>query len=161
MFQVNRVGARLVSPGSLLQVSARCAATMASQGQHTQGQGTQGSPSKTVGRGTEKVDRTRTDEYLAADVNSMFERLLQKWKEDPKSVHETWNRYLTKVAERAQDSDLVVEAIADDLCELNTDAREGAKVAFMVRAFQKLGHFYADVDPLGLAKEPPHMTNQR
>ncbi|MDR3737319.1 MAG: hypothetical protein P4L10_17545 [Acidobacteriaceae bacterium] len=76
----------------------------------------------------------------AATENAGYvERMYQAWKQDPRSVHISWNEYFKGAV--AGTGATAMPASAKDIAD-------HVKVMQMINAYQLKGHEMADLDPL-------------
>ncbi|KIJ67496.1 hypothetical protein HYDPIDRAFT_108286 [Hydnomerulius pinastri MD-312] len=98
--------------------------------------------------------------FVTGESSYYAEEMYKHWRQDPKSVHDSWNAYFLAM-ERApprtkpsQSSPSLVATPTDGAPALygngNTELGDHLKVQLLVRAYQVRGHHLADLDPLGI-----------
>ncbi|KAF9231404.1 thiamine diphosphate-binding protein [Melanogaster broomeanus] len=96
---------------------------------------------------------------FANGTNAYYaEEMYKYWRQDPKSVHVSWDVYFTAMddapprARSAQSSVVVPSTVGAPALYASGNAELGdhLKVQLLVRAYQVRGHHLADLDPLGI-----------
>ncbi|KAF9219609.1 2-oxoglutarate dehydrogenase E1 component [Gyrodon lividus] len=98
---------------------------------------------------------------FASGTNAYYaEEMYKHWRQDPRSVHESWNVYFTAMenapplAKPVQSSGGLVVPPTYGAPALyasgNAELGDHLKVQLLVRAYQVRGHHLADLDPLGI-----------
>jgi len=68
------------------------------------------------------------------------------WKQDPKSVHESWDSYFRNNGNRTSN----LQSESDDITAYTTIVQ----VQNILTAYRRFGHFHASIDPLGSKRKP-------
>jgi 2-oxoglutarate dehydrogenase, E1 component len=101
-------------------------------------------------------------------ANAEFvESLYAQYLEDPASVDPSWARYFAGLegprgpstpswAGRAKAAGAPIAAPASGAEDVRAAAQASIRAIQLVRAYRVIGHFEADLDPLGLAPKTPH-----
>eukprot|EP01117_Protostelium_nocturnum_P006338 TRINITY_DN2288_c0_g1_i1.p1 TRINITY_DN2288_c0_g1~~TRINITY_DN2288_c0_g1_i1.p1 ORF type:complete len:1040 (-),score=422.22 TRINITY_DN2288_c0_g1_i1:146-2935(-) len=83
--------------------------------------------------------------------------MYEAWKEDPSSVHTSWNAYFKGVEAGLQPGQAFTfpgaSAIANSP-DVTSTVSESIRLLLLVRAYQVRGHLLSNLDPLGLVKHP-------
>ncbi|KAL4441839.1 hypothetical protein ABPG77_003755 [Micractinium sp. CCAP 211/92] len=105
------------------------------------------------------------DQFLNATSSTYLEELEERYRSNPKSVDKSWASFF-----HSMDMGVSAEAVAEayDAFERgevaspltaaaisNQTIQESMRLLLMVRAFQVMGHYAAQLDPLGLDERPP------
>lgn len=104
------------------------------------------------------------DSFNDATSVSYLEELEKRFHEDPKSVDRTWASFFTNM-DRGVSGEAIAEAydafekgkITSPMTQASLSTQtiqESMRLMLMVRAYQVLGHFAAQLDPLKLDKRP-------
>lgn len=103
------------------------------------------------------------ENLLASDAFYFLEQLMGKWRADPKSVHPSWSLYFKNLAEGGNSNRSLESAMDMTMGNIFADesSRKTANLIAMIRAFQKLGHFQADTNPLKFPLQTPFVSKSR
>lgn len=120
---------------------------------------------------------TATDTFLQGNDANYVDEMYQQWRQDPASVHSSWNAYFTNIekdgvspSKAFQAPPTLVPTVSGGTAgfypqqsNVNEDVVVHLKVQLLVRAYQVRGHQKAQIDPLGItfgshAKVPKELT---
>ncbi|CAK7229114.1 2-oxoglutarate dehydrogenase E1 component [Sporothrix bragantina] len=108
------------------------------------------------------------DNFLSGNAANYIDEMYLQWKQDPKSVHVSWQVYFKNVENGdmpisqafTPPPSLVPSAALPGLAAGSgvglaegSDVTNHLKVQLLVRAYQARGHLKADIDPLGIRNE--------
>ncbi|OIW27816.1 2-oxoglutarate dehydrogenase, E1 component [Coniochaeta ligniaria NRRL 30616] len=116
-----------------------------------------------------------SDNFLSGNTANYIDEMYLQWKEDPKSVHISWQVYFKNMENGempisrafqpppslvpgAQIAPALVAGTGVGLAE-GSDVTSHLKVQLLVRAYQARGHHKANIDPLGIRKESKGFGN--
>ena len=111
------------------------------------------------GLGTSSSSSTFLNGSSAAYVDGMWAR----WKQDPESVHASWDTYFRAVDAGASPEAAFVSAEEAAAAAITPGSgggissqhlEEATKLLHLIRAYQVRGHEHAALDPLGVAEVP-------
>jgi len=106
-----------------------------------------------------------SDNFLSGSTANYIDEMYMQWKQDPKSVHVSWQVYFRNmesgdmpIAQAFQPPPNLVPGMTGGVARLSGGlALEGGsevtnhlKVQLLVRAYQARGHHKAEIDPLGI-----------
>ena len=109
-----------------------------------------------------------SDNFLSGNTANYIDEMYMQWKEDPKSVHISWQVYFKNMENGempisqafqpppslvpgATITPSLVPGTGVGIAE-GSDVTNHLKVQLLVRAYQARGHHKADIDPLGIRK---------
>lgn len=115
------------------------------------------------------------DNFLSGNTANYIDEMYLQWKEDPKSVHVSWQIYFKNM----ESGDMPISqaftpppslvpnspAIVPNVAGAGVGIGEGSdvtnhlKVQLLVRAYQARGHHKANIDPLGIRNESKGFGN--
>ena len=113
----------------------------------------------TIGRALGPSSSTFLNGSSAAYVDGMWAR----WKQDPESVHASWDTYFRAVDAGASPETAFVSAEEAAAAAITPGSgggissqhlEEATKLLHLIRAYQVRGHEHAALDPLGVAEMP-------
>jgi 2-oxoglutarate dehydrogenase E1 component len=94
--------------------------------------------------------RTLGDEsFLRGTSSAYIDEMYRSWRNDPNSVHKSWDAYFKTGAFTTAPSTSRASDLTHEVSSLPGD-NSVLKVVQMVRAYQVRGHLLADIDPLRL-----------
>ncbi|KAI5958364.1 KGD1 [Candida theae] len=107
---------------------------------------------------------TATDTFLQGNDANYVDEMYQQWRQDPASVHSSWNAYFTNIekdgvspSKAFQAPPTLVPTVSGGTAgfypqqsNVNEDVVTHLKVQLLVRAYQVRGHQKAKIDPLGI-----------
>ncbi|CAK9437970.1 uncharacterized protein LODBEIA_P23480 [Lodderomyces beijingensis] len=106
-----------------------------------------------------------TDTFLQGNNSNYVDEMYQAWREDPASVHASWNAYFKNIendsvepSKAFQAPPTLVPTVSGGAAGFvpgssvgNQDVVTHLKVQLLVRAYQVRGHQKAKIDPLGIS----------
>jgi len=106
---------------------------------------------------------TKTDSFLSGSSSLYVEQMYDLWKQDPKSVHSSWQSYFNNLDSGVDPSQAFIAppSIAGSIGS-KTSAATSAKqpsgalvsdslaLSYLIHAYQVRGHEMANLDPLGI-----------
>ena len=120
---------------------------------------------------------TATDTFLQGNDANYVDEMYQQWRQDPASVHSSWNAYFKNIekdgvspSKAFQAPPTLVPTVSGGTAGFypqqsngNEDVVVHLKVQLLVRAYQVRGHQKAQIDPLGISfgshsKVPKELT---
>ncbi|KAK8078422.1 2-oxoglutarate dehydrogenase E1 component [Apiospora saccharicola] len=115
-----------------------------------------------------------SDNFLSGSTANYIDEMYMQWKEDPKSVHVSWQVYFKNM----ESGDMPISQAFTPPPNLvpgaagatggvvgtigqgeGSDVTNHLKVQLLVRAYQARGHHKANIDPLGIRNESKGFTN--
>ena len=105
------------------------------------------------------------DSFLNGISSNYIEQIYGKWLINPKSVHESWNKYFTSLTSGVgfplvPSVDQIKFSTQFPVSKINEqDISEAIRISQMIKTFQLRGHLLCELDPLGLPKIRPVPTN--
>lgn len=130
---------------------------------------------------TQRAFAHHQDNFASGSNAAYAEQMYEQWRQDPASVHASWNAYFTNLeggSEQPYQAPPTLgktsnEAKLDEVLNMLkeggvsstgtvADARsmeETAKIMSILRAYMTHGHLMADTDPLGLKDHYAHEPN--
>lgn len=90
---------------------------------------------------------------LSGDNLGYVERMYEAWKQDPRSVHISWNEYFKNAVAGSGKFEAGKTAGAMSASSAK-DIEDHVKIMQLVYAYQLKGHELADLDPLRNIKSP-------
>lgn len=109
------------------------------------------------------------DDFLTGSTANYIDEMYMQWKQDPKSVHVSWNVYFKNMESGAMPikqafsppPTLVpgVSGASGAVGMSPSDITNHLKVQLLVRAYQARGHNKANIDPLGIRNEAKGFGN--
>ncbi|UKZ55313.1 2-oxoglutarate dehydrogenase E1 component [Trichoderma virens] len=106
-----------------------------------------------------------SDSFLSGSTANYVDEMYMQWKQDPKSVHVSWQVYFKNmesgdmpISQAFQPPPNLVPGMTGGVPRLagglaledGSDVTNHLKVQLLVRAYQARGHHKADIDPLGI-----------
>eukprot|EP00735_Rhodelphis_limneticus_P009011 TRINITY_DN2468_c0_g1::TRINITY_DN2468_c0_g1_i1::g.8967::m.8967 TRINITY_DN2468_c0_g1::TRINITY_DN2468_c0_g1_i1::g.8967 ORF type:complete len:1010 (-),score=333.22,sp/Q54JE4/ODO1_DICDI/49.38/0.0,Transket_pyr/PF02779.19/1.4e-64,E1_dh/PF00676.15/1.9e-62,HrpB4/PF09502.5/0.3 TRINITY_DN2468_c0_g1_i1:885-3851(-) len=90
----------------------------------------------------------QNDSFLSGTNAAVIEEYHQRWMQNPKSVHPSWDRYFSEFGASmpAGAGGAVSEVLGDSVAT----AADTLKLSLLIRAYRTRGHLVADLDPLKL-----------
>ncbi|CRJ91232.1 hypothetical protein BN1723_017035, partial [Verticillium longisporum] len=112
------------------------------------------------------------DNFLSGNTANYIDEMYMQWKEDPKSVHVSWQVYFRNmesgdmpISQAFTPPPSLVPGATGGVPRLAAGSAEGTEVAnhlkvqLLVRAYQARGHNKANIDPLGIRNEQKGFGN--
>jgi 2-oxoglutarate dehydrogenase E1 component len=108
--------------------------------------------------------------FINGSSIAYVERMYDSWKEDPKSVHVSWQAYFSNVAKGITPAFIPPPSLGGSIsftapakgetavATSAKDLEDHVKVFQLITAFQLKGHELCDLDPL--SKQPPRTFNR-
>jgi len=117
---------------------------------------------------------TGTDTFMTGTSIGYIEKMYDSWKEDPKSVHVSWNAYFTNLAKGISPAFVQPPTLGMAPGSLSSftaptglttgasakDIEDHMKVFQLIKAYQLKGHELADLDPLSNTKHNELIFNR-
>jgi len=108
-----------------------------------------------------------SDSFLSGNTANYIDEMYMEWKNDPSSVHVSWQHYFKNMesgnmptSQAFQAPPSIVSSPAGGVPSLSSatgvgssDVSNHLKVQLLVRAYQARGHHKAKIDPLGIRNE--------
>ncbi|KAL0589809.1 hypothetical protein ABG067_002034 [Albugo candida] len=106
-----------------------------------------------------------SESFLTTTNNVYVEKMYTSWKEDPKSVHTSWNVYFEQVESGAVPGEAFIPppSIQSGIQPIKTqhsaisnqsEHNDALGLSYLIRAYQSRGHEAAKLDPLELQERP-------
>ncbi|KAH8677287.1 2-oxoglutarate dehydrogenase E1 [Xylariales sp. PMI_506] len=115
------------------------------------------------------------DNFLSGSTANYIDEMYMQWKEDPQSVHVSWQVYFKNMESGDMPisqaftppptlvpnatGGVVSTALGGVATGQGSDITNHLKVQLLVRAYQARGHHKAEIDPLGIRNESKGFTN--
>lgn len=113
------------------------------------------------------------DNFLSGNTANYIDEMYMQWKEDPKSVHVSWQVYFrnmesgdmpisqafTPPPSLVPNATGGVPSLTRGLGGADSEVANHLKVQLLVRAYQARGHHKANIDPLGIRNEQKGFGN--
>ncbi|OUC43134.1 hypothetical protein D917_09979 [Trichinella nativa] len=104
------------------------------------------------------MSRMAAEPFLNGTSSIYIEEMFESWKNDPKSVHKSWDAFFRSVEAGMQPGDAYypppsLSALSHHVASIDTNTiSDHAKVQQLIKSYQTRGHHIADLDPLGINK---------
>ncbi|KRX18979.1 2-oxoglutarate dehydrogenase, mitochondrial, partial [Trichinella nelsoni] len=104
------------------------------------------------------MSRMAAEPFLNGTSSIYIEEMFESWKNDPKSVHKSWDAFFRSVEAGMQPGDAYypppsLSALSHHVASVDTNTiSDHAKVQQLIKSYQTRGHHIADLDPLGINK---------
>ncbi|KRZ75757.1 2-oxoglutarate dehydrogenase, mitochondrial, partial [Trichinella papuae] len=104
------------------------------------------------------MSRMAAEPFLNGTSSIYIEEMFESWKNDPKSVHKSWDAFFRSVEAGMQPGDAYypppsLSALSHHVASIDTKTiSDHAKVQQLIKSYQTRGHHIADLDPLGINK---------